>query len=101
MYEFAGAIGIEPTRLFAYNLKQFFAIARGFRDQNAKNENHFRRIYAVLTMAYRDPKKPQPNILNLWPIHPIDSQFQQEEEETDEYRPKSKKQELLKKWRLN
>jgi hypothetical protein len=99
LYEFAGAIGIEPLRLFSYNLRQFFSIVRGFRRQKAIEENNWRKIYGLLVMINRDPKKPTPNILTHWSIPELDSVYLEDEGEDEEDKTDIKEN-LLKVWKL-
>ena len=98
MYEFAGAIGIEPLRLFALNLRQFFALVKGFRRERALQESYHRKIFGLIAMVNRDPKKPAPNIDKIWPIPILDRVFDIEEDEEPITDIKTK---LMKAWRLN
>jgi len=80
-------------------LKEFYHFSKGFREQKAREENHIRRLNYTLASAYRDPKKPFPNIYDYWPIPEIDPI---REEIIGVYQdPKAVKSKLLKAWRLN
>lgn len=92
-------MGIDPQRLFSYNLRQFLAIVKGFRREKAMQESYYRNIYAVLVMANRDPKKPAPVITNYWPIPILDEAMTADIEETENNTDIKAK--LLRAWRLN
>jgi hypothetical protein len=102
LYEFAGAMGLDPLRLFSYNLRQFFSIVKGFRRQKAIEENYWRRIYGLMVMVNRDPKKPMPKIEDSWYIPIIDDEtFNDLDENQNEMSNFEIKDKLLKAWRLN
>lgn len=95
-------MGLDPLRLFSFNLRQFFAIVKGFRKQKAIEENQWRRIYSLMVMVNRDSKKPMPKIEDSWYIPMIDDErFENEYENESEMSNFEIKDKLLKAWRLN
>lgn len=75
------------------------SIVKGFRKQKAIEENSWRKIYGLLVMINRDPKKPIPQIEKQWSIPIIDNMFVAENENIAENTDIKGK--LLKAWRLN
>lgn len=76
MLEFSGVSGISLKRLFSFNWKEFYHVARGFWQQKAREE-HWHRMGAYTTLATlpRSKNSPKlPSISEFWPIPLIDGQ---------------------------
>jgi hypothetical protein len=96
----AGALGIDPMRLFSFTFREFLNYAKGVRRREAREENHFRRIAWLIAKANEDPKNKLPQYYDFWSIPQIDGDIREINQMTAD-EAKARKQKLLKAWLPN